>query len=51
MAEIRDLEESSIDKAEAFLVKGPVGQRTIGELKDASSFFEGVPETEVSVQA
>ncbi|KAK1926403.1 hypothetical protein DB88DRAFT_481686 [Papiliotrema laurentii] len=46
VAEIRDLEESSIDKAEAFLVKGPVGQRTIGELKDASSFFEGVPETE-----
>ena len=37
------------NKSGAFLLKGVAGQRSVGELKDATSFFESVPEEEVSL--
>lgn len=49
MLEARDLEDGLPSRSGAFLLKGIEGQRTAGELKDATSFFEGVPDGEVSI--
>jgi hypothetical protein len=45
--EARNLEEGLPSRSGAFLLKGAAGQRAASALKDAASFFEGVPEDEV----
>ena len=42
------MEERNGEKAQGFLLKGPRGQQVLGKLKDAATFFEGVPEDQVN---
>jgi len=49
MLGVRKLEETLGVRSGAFLMKGAAGQRSVGHLKDAPTFFEGVDETEVSL--